>query len=119
HFPTIGRIGLDGTVTHLQTLPSASYSTHAISTGGFVVGATYEYGSDVSPAGWTRGSLWGSGDGVQWKKLLDVPQLSSTDDVRTDVYWELATGELVVSVRNAAGFGPGGRGYMLLHTTRQ
>jgi len=25
----------------------------------------------------------------------------------------------VVSVRNAAGFGPGGRGYVLLHTMRQ
>jgi len=50
-------------------------------------------------------------------KLLDVPQLDPNDDVRTDVYWELATGELVVSVRNASGFGPGGRGYMLLHTT--
>jgi len=48
-----------------------------------------------------------------------VPRLSSSDDVRTDVYWELATGELVVSVRNASGFGPDGRGYLLLHTIRQ
>ena len=56
---------------------------------------------------------------MQWKKLLDVPRLSSTDDVRADVYWELATGELVVSVRNAAGFGPGGRGYLLVTTIRQ
>jgi hypothetical protein len=118
-FPSVTRIGLDGSVRHLVTLPSASYSTHAISTGGFVVGTTYEVASDVSPAGWTRGSLWGSGDGVHWKKLLDVPRLSSNGDVRTDVYWELSTGELVVSVRNAAGFGPDGRGYMLLHTVRQ
>jgi hypothetical protein len=106
-------------VAHHLPLPSASYSTHAISSGGLVVGTTYEVDNDVSPAGWTRGSLWGSGDGVQWKKLLDVPRLASTGDVRMDVYWELATGELVVSVRNAAGFGPGGRGYMLLHTMRQ
>jgi hypothetical protein len=117
--PTVARIGVDGTVAHHLTLPSASYSTHAISTGGFVVGTTYEVDNDVSPAGWTRGSLWGSGDGVQWKKVLDVPRLASTGDVRMDVYWELATGELVVGVRNAAGFGPGGRGYMLLHTMRQ
>jgi len=55
----------------------------------------------------------------RWQKLLEVPQLDRSDDVRTDVYWELATGELVVNVRNAANFGPGGRGYMLLHTTRQ
>jgi len=117
--PTVARIGVGGPVSHLATLPSASYSTHAVSTGGFVIGTTYEVFSDVSPAGWTRGSLWGSGDGVQWKKLLDVPRLSSTDDVRVDVYWELATGELVVSVRNAAGFGPGGRGYLLVNTVRQ
>jgi len=32
---------------------------------------------------------------------------------------ELATGELVVGVRNAAGFGPGGRGYLLVTTVRQ
>jgi len=118
-YPTVARIGVDGSVAHRLTLPSASYSTHAISTGGFVVGTTYEVDNDVSPAGWTRGSLWGSGDGVQWKKLLDVPRLASTGDVRMDVYWELATGELVVSVRNAAGFGSAGRGYMLLHTMRQ
>jgi hypothetical protein len=35
------------------------------------------------------------------------------------VYWELGSGEQVVSVRNAAGFGPGGRGYMLLRLTRR
>jgi hypothetical protein len=118
-YPTVARIGVDGSVAHHLTLPSASYSAHAISTGGLVVGTTYEVDNDVSPAGWTRGSLWGSGDGVQWKKLLDVPRLASTGDVRMDVYWELATGELVVSVRNAAGFGSAGRGYMLLHTMRQ
>jgi hypothetical protein len=117
--PQIARIGLDGTETDYQQLPSASYSTHAVSTGGYVVGATYEIDNDVSPSGWTRGSVWGSGDGVHWQKLLEVPRLSSSDDVRTDVYWELATGELVVSVRNASGFGSGGRGYMLLHTSRQ
>jgi hypothetical protein len=117
--PQIARIGLDGTETDYQQLPSASYSTHAVSTGGYVVGATYEMDNDVSPSGWTRGSLWGSGDGIHWQKLLEVPRLSSSDDVRTDVYWELATGELVVNVRNASGFGSGGRGYMLLHTTRQ
>jgi hypothetical protein len=115
--PSIARIGIDGSITRYLTLPSASYSTHAVSSGGYVVGATYEKGSDVIPDGWTRGSLWGSGDGEHWDKLLDVPQLDSTD-VRTDVYWELPSGELVVNVRNALGFGPGGVGYMLLSTRR-
>src|SRR5438045_1892236 len=108
--PQIARVALDGTETDYQQLPTASYSTHAISAGGYVVGATYETSNDISPPGWTRGSLWGSGDAIRWQKLLDVPQLDPNDDVRTDVYWELATGELVVSVRNASGFGPGGPG---------
>ena len=117
--PGIARIGLDGSVTRYQTLPSASYSTHSIAAGGYVVGATYELDSNVSPAGWTRGSLWGSADGTRWDELLEVPQLDPKADVRTDVYWELPSGELVVNVRNAAGFGPGGVGYLLMRATRR
>ncbi|HTO99598.1 MAG TPA: hypothetical protein VMK66_21260, partial [Myxococcales bacterium] len=117
--PQIARIGLNGAETDSFELPSASYSTHAISGGGYVVGATHEEGADVEAPGWNRGSLFGSGDGVHWRKLFEVPQADASDDVRADVYWELATGELVFSVRNAAGFGPGGRGYMLLLTSRQ
>jgi hypothetical protein len=117
--PAVARIHLDGSVDHLFTLPSASYSTHAIAGGGYVVGSTYELDNDVSPAGWTSGSLWGSGDGLSWEKLLEVAQLDAHDDVRTDVYWELSSGELVVNVRNGIGFGPGGLGYLLLRTTRR
>src|SRR5438874_500002 len=39
--PQIARIAPDGTVTHLMTLPSASYSTHAVRSGGYMVGTTY------------------------------------------------------------------------------
>jgi photosystem II stability/assembly factor-like uncharacterized protein len=117
--PSIARIGIDGSITRYLTLPSPSYSTHAVGSGGYVVGATYEQGIDVSPVDWTRGSLWGSGDGEHWAKLLDVPRLDPTGDVRTDVYWELPSGELVVSVRNALGFDNGGVGYMLMRTKRQ
>ena len=104
---------------HVFTLPSASYSTHAIAGGGYVVGATYEIDNDVSPPGWTHGSLWGSDDDRHWEKLLDVARFDAHDDLRTDVYWELPGGELVVNVRNAAGFAPGGVGYLLLRTTRR
>jgi hypothetical protein len=34
--------------------------------------------------------------------------------VRADVYWELPSHELVLTLYNAAGFGIGGRGYQLL-----
>src|SRR5207248_1054279 len=55
--PQIARVALDGTETDYQQLPTASYSTHAISAGGYVVGATYETSNDSSPPGGTRGSL--------------------------------------------------------------
>jgi hypothetical protein len=118
--PQIARIALNGDETDYVTLPSASYSTHTIANGGgYVVGTTHEEGADVEPPGWTNGTLWGSGDGVHWRQLLTVSQNTAGQDVRTDVYWQLPSGELVVSVRNGAGFGPDGRGYMLLHTVRQ
>ncbi len=116
--PHVARIGLDKTVTDYVTLPSASYSTHAVSSGGYVVGATREQGADVTPSSVTTGSLWGSGDGVHWAKLLDVQEASTVDDCRTDVYWELPSGELVVSVKGASGFGADGRGYLLIRTQR-
>jgi hypothetical protein len=116
--PHVARIGLDKTVTDYVTLPSASYSTHAVSSGGYVVGATREQGADVTPSSVTTGSLWGSGDGVHWARLLDVQEASTVDDCRTDVYWELASGELVVSVKGASGFGADGRGYLLIKTQR-
>ena len=119
NLPQIARIALDGTETDYLTLPSASYSAHTVRSGGFVVGATHEEGADVEAPGYTSASLWGSGDGVHWQELLVLRQASAGDDVRADVYWELPTGELVFSVRNAAGFGPGGRGYLLLKPTRQ
>ncbi|HEY2030784.1 MAG TPA: exo-alpha-sialidase, partial [Myxococcales bacterium] len=94
-------------------------STHAISGGGYVAGVTREVDNDVTPAGVTNGSLWGSADGVSWSQMLTVPRLNANDDVRVDVYWELATGELVVNVKDAAGFGVDGRGYLLVLPSRQ
>ncbi|MGZ6144259.1 MAG: WD40/YVTN/BNR-like repeat-containing protein, partial [Myxococcales bacterium] len=118
--PQVARIALNGVETDYVTLPSASYSTHAVkSIGGFVVGTTHEEGADVEASGWTRGSLWGSGDGLHWQQILTVSQASAGGDVRCDVYWELPGGELVLTVNNAAGFGPGGRGFLLLRPSRQ
>ena len=68
-----------------------------------MVGTTHEDGADVEAPGWTNGTLWGSGDGTHWQQLLTISQAQPNDDVRTEVYWELPTGELVLTVRNAAG----------------
>ena len=86
--------GARGVDCRWTTLPSASYSTHAVrGSGGFVVG-------------------------TRWQQLLTIGQAQPGDDVRADVYWELPSGELVLTVRNASGFGPGGRGYLLLQPQR-
>ncbi|HEX4381990.1 MAG TPA: sialidase family protein, partial [Myxococcales bacterium] len=118
-FPHVAKITATGKVTDFVTLPAASYSTHALSIGGYVAGVTREVDNDVTPANVTNGSLWGSGDGVTWNQLLTVPRLNADDDVRVDVYWELPTGELVVNVKDASGFGGDGRGYLLLKPTLQ
>ena len=118
-YPNIARLGLDGSVTNYLVLPGPSYSTHTVKSGGYVLGVTRENGGDVYPPGFDSGQLWGSGDGVHWSKLLDVPVLSHSEDTRTDVYFELSTGELVVNVKNAAGYGADGRGYVLMTTKRK
>ena len=118
--PRIVNIGIGGKLTSYVTLPSPSYSTHAIRGGGYVVGVTRESGeTDVPPAGYDSGALWGSADGVSWKELLRVDRLDPTDDARVDVYWELPSGELIVNVKDAVGFAPTGKGYLLLRVDRK
>ncbi|HEY2028328.1 MAG TPA: hypothetical protein VGH20_03875, partial [Myxococcales bacterium] len=70
--PHVAKITATGVVTNLVQLPAASYSTHAISGGGYVAGVTREVDNDVTPAGVTNGSLWGSADGVSWSQMLTV-----------------------------------------------
>jgi hypothetical protein len=83
--------------------------------GGYVVGAAREADGDIYPAGEVSAHVYGSADGVSWSKLLDYARLDSSDDVRSDIYWELpSTHELVVTLYNASGFGPGGKGYQLV-----
>ena len=53
-------------------------------------------------------------DGTNWTERLSYPRASDSDDVRADVYFELPSGELVLQLWNAQGFGPNGRGYQLL-----
>jgi hypothetical protein len=114
--PSIAKLDASGTYTILAPIIGPSYSTHALALGGYVVGSARESGADIYPPGEVSAHLYGSADGVTWTKLLDYPWLDPNNDyVRSDVYWELpSTHELVLTLYNAAGFGPGGQGYQLL-----
>ncbi|HEX8950814.1 MAG TPA: sialidase family protein, partial [Polyangia bacterium] len=113
--PSVAMLTSSGQYTILAPIIGPSYSIHALALGGFVVGSEREADGDIYPPGEVSAHLYGSPDGVAWTRLLDYPRLVATDDVRADVYWELpSTHELVVTMYNASGFGPGGKGYQLV-----
>jgi hypothetical protein len=113
--PSVVRLDSAGRYTILAPFIGPSYSIHALEQGGFVVGTARERIGDIYPPAEVSAHLYGSADGVTWTRLLDYPWLDPNDYyVRADVYWELPTHELVLTLYNAAGFGPGGRGYQLL-----
>src|SRR5690606_25169057 len=112
--PHIATIAPDGTYREIMELPAPSYSAFRIPGGGFVISSDREPGGDLYPPGEIYGRLWTSPDGEQWEEALRYPWASSSEAVHTNVYWQLASGELVLSLSNAQGFGPGGRGYQLL-----
>ena len=62
--------------------------------------------------------MYASPDGVNWRDVLDYPRLTTTDNARADVYWELPSGELLLELENIQGFGPQGKGYQLLKVVR-
>lgn len=114
NLPHIATLSSSGAYRELARITGPSYSSHGISSGGFLVGAAREPDEDIYPPGEVSAHLYGSADGVSWKDLRQYPRLSAGDNVRADVYWELQTGELVLQLYNAQGFGPNGKGYQLL-----
>ena len=117
--PGVARVGRAGGYTLLQQIPGPAYSTHAIGSGGFVVGAAREANGDLYPPGEVSAHLLGSVDGLTWDDLLSFPRANPNEDVRADVYWELPSGELVLELRNAAGIGPYSVGFQLLRVGRR
>ena len=117
--PGVARVGRAGGYTLLRQIPGPAYSTHAIGSGGFVVGAAREANGDLYPPGEVSAHLLGSVDGLTWDDLLSFPRANPNEDVRADVYWELPSGELVLELRNAAGIGPYSVGFQLLRVGRR
>jgi photosystem II stability/assembly factor-like uncharacterized protein len=112
--PRIAQLAPDGTYVELAVLPGPSYSTFAPSAGGFVLGSAREPEGDVYPPGEESAHVWASFDMLDWKRMLSYRRLETTRTVRADVYYELASGLLILQLQNAQGFGPGGYGYQLL-----
>ena len=68
--PRVARLTPTGGYTALARIVGPSYSIQALRGGGFVVGSAHESGGDIYPAGDNNAYLYGSPDGVSWKKLL-------------------------------------------------
>ncbi len=113
--PTIALVTRAGVESILQSLPGPSYSTHALSAGGFLVGVTREPDGDIYAPGEVSAHLFGSADGNSWKELFAWPRIDANDYARADVYWELPSGEAILQLWNVQG---PGKGYEILKITR-
>lgn len=112
--PHVATLTPQGDYRELSAITGPAYSTHALRSGGFVVGAAREPGGDIYPPGEVSAHLYTSPDGERWTRALDYPRLSSSENARADVYWELPSGELLLELENVQGMGPGGKGYQIL-----
>jgi hypothetical protein len=114
--PHVVTLSHEADYRQMAPLPGPSYSIHAISGGGFVVGAAREAGGDVYGASTPAAHLLTSEDGATFADALAFPWLGGADAGRADVYRELPTGELVAELRNVEGCP--GVGYALLAVHR-
>jgi hypothetical protein len=113
-YPHVISLSPAGAYVEHAALPGPSYSFHPASGGGYLIGAAREPGGDVYAPGDVSAHLLSSPDGVHIEEVLAYARSDPGDTARADVYFELPTGEAVVDVRNCAGFGKGGVGYVLL-----
>jgi hypothetical protein len=117
--PGVARLSPSGSYTHLAQLSGPSYSIHALSGGGYVVGAAREPNGDIYPPGEESARLYVSPNGVTWSVAFAYRRVSTSENARMDVYWELPTGELILRLENVQpGASGSGKGYQLLRPRR-
>lgn len=111
----------DGYLQKVATLPGPSYSVqHRNKGGGYLLGETREpvepgVASVYDPAD-VSAHLFSSGDSSTWKEVFALPRKDPEEFARIDVYWQLPTGEAVLTVRNVIGLGIDGDGFLLAKT---
>lgn len=106
--PAIKLLHTDDSLETLAPLPGPSYSIHALSGEGFLLGTTRETGGDVY--GWCDLSarLFGSADGRTWSELLALPRANPFVYCRVDPRWSLPAGEAIIDLENVKGLGTNG-----------
>ncbi len=116
--PTLLSLSPDGTLSELMELPGPAYSIAAVPGGGWVMGTAWSSEGDVHANGDVYARLFISADGVTWRESRRYERMSGADLTRADVWGVLPSGELVVRVEDASGFGSSGVGFQVLRVKR-
>lgn len=116
--PKLLSLSPEGTVSSLMELPGPAYSLTAVPGGGWVMGTAWSRDGDVHAPGDVFARLFISEDGVTWQESRRYERMSGADLARADVWGTLPSGELVVRVEDASGFGSAGVGFQVLRVKR-
>ncbi|WP_043710619.1 WD40/YVTN/BNR-like repeat-containing protein [Corallococcus macrosporus] len=116
--PKLLSLSPDGTMRELMALPGPAYSLMAVPGGGWVMGTAWSRHGDVHADGDVSARLFTSEDGVTWQEARRYERMASADLTRADVWGALPSGELVVRVEDASGFGSAGVGFQVLRVKR-
>ncbi|MCP3100667.1 glycoside hydrolase [Myxococcus sp. K15C18031901] len=115
--PRLLRLGADGGVGAVFELPGPAYSVAAVP-GGWVAGTAWVNAGDVFASGDVAAHVFTSVDGATWHEALRHERSSGAEMTRADAWGVLPSGELVLRVEGAAGFGTGGVGFQVLRIER-
>ncbi len=116
--PKLQTLSPAGTLSVLMTLPGPASSLAQVPGGGWVLGTAWFSEGDVHAAGDVFARLFLSADGVSWQEARRYERMPGADLTRVDVWGTLPSGELVVRVEGANGFGSAGVGFQVLRVRR-
>jgi hypothetical protein len=105
-----------GALTQLGLMPGPSYSVRKLDGGGYLMGETREAtgnAASVYADGDEQARLFRSADGITFAPTLEATRVDPADYARIDVVWQLPTGEAVVELYNASGYGITATGFLL------
>ncbi|AKQ67948.1 hypothetical protein A176_004860 [Myxococcus hansupus] len=116
--PKLQTLSPAGALSTLMSLPGPASSLAPVPGGGWVMGTAWSGEGDVHAAGDVSARLFLSADGVSWQEVRRYERMPGADLARADVWGALPSGELVVRVEDANGFGSAGVGFQVLRVRR-